>query len=241
MAKRFIETGLFDDEWFMDLSKDGKILWIYILTKCNHAGIIQLNPKLCLLQTGIKDYVTVIKELGNRCITVKEHLYFIPKFIVFQYPGFPQSKVRQQQSAVYELEKYGLFNNGQITIPKELLNSSTTVIDSYDNDTGNGIVIKAQIQKNHLFKDDEFSDFEKFRNEFKDGEFKDADLKYYFDSFMDWSNSKGEKKIDWIATIRNGMRKDLKENKLRKSMSIQNTTTGNLLTCRNLDKIEHVR
>ncbi len=131
MSKRFIDTGIFDDDWFMDLSKDAKLLWIYFITKCDHAGLIKINPKLCTLQTDIKDIDKFIKELGKRLVTVSDRLYFIPKFIEFQYPGFPNSKVRQQQSAVEILKKHNLFNEGILTVTELLPNS-------YDN--GNGSV-----------------------------------------------------------------------------------------------------
>jgi len=131
MSKRFIDTGIFDDEWFMELSKDCKLFWIYCITKCNHAGIIKINEKLCKLQTDIKDLHETIKQLGNRLITLNEHLYFIPKFIEFQYPEFPNSKVRQQQSAVEILLKYNLLDKEKLTVIKELNNS-------YVNDNGNG-------------------------------------------------------------------------------------------------------
>ena len=133
MSKRFIDSGIFDDDWFMDLSKDAKLLWVYFITKCDHAGIIKLNEKLCRVQTDIKDLSDVIKQLGNRLVTVSEHLYFIPKFIEFQYPGFPNSKVRQQQSAVDILVKHGLFDREKLTLTKQLDNSyehdTVTVID----------------------------------------------------------------------------------------------------------------
>ena len=132
MSKRFIDTGIFDDDWFMDLSKDSKLLWIYLITKCDHAGIIKLNEKLCRVQTDIKDLDSIIKQLGNRLVTVSEHLYFIPKFIEFQYPGFPNSKVRQQQSAVDILVKYGLFDKENLTVTKQLDNSYE---HEHDNDT----------------------------------------------------------------------------------------------------------
>lgn len=134
MSKRFIDTGIFDDDWFMDLSKDAKLLWVYFITKCDHAGILKLNEKLCRVQTDIKDLTGTIKQLGNRLVTVSEHLYFIPKFIEFQYPGFPNSKVRQQISAVEILTKYNLFKDGKLTLSKEL-------VKSYENDTVNDIVI----------------------------------------------------------------------------------------------------
>jgi len=122
MSKRFIDTGLFDDSWFMDLTKEGKLLWIYMITKCNHAGIIELNAKLTELQTGISSLQTVIEELANRLITVRQGLYFIPKFIDFQYPNFPKSSVKQQQSAISILEKYHLFSNGKLTVSEHLAN-----------------------------------------------------------------------------------------------------------------------
>jgi hypothetical protein len=139
MSKRFIDTGVFDDDWFMDLPKDAKLLWIYFITKCDHAGILKLNEKLCKVQTDIKDLNAVIKQLGNRLVTVSEHLYFIPKFIEFQYPGFPNSKVRQQQSAVEILIKYGLFDNNKLTVTEQL---GKSYVNEHDNVNGNdnGIV-----------------------------------------------------------------------------------------------------
>lgn len=135
MSKRFIDTGLFDDDWFMELSKDAKILWLYFITKCDHAGMIKLNPKLCKVQTDIKELETVIKQLSNRLVTVSEHLYFIPKFIDFQYPGFPNSKVRSQISAIAILKKHGLIDEENLTLIKGLDNSYEHEHDT-DNDNG---------------------------------------------------------------------------------------------------------
>ena len=129
MSKRFVDTEMFSDDWFMDLSKDGKIMWFYLITMCDHAGILKLNEKLCKFHTGISDPLSVIEQLGNRIVSVKDHLFFIPKFIEFQYPNFPNSKVRQQESAVAILKKHGLFINGIITLPEDLL-------ESYDSDSG---------------------------------------------------------------------------------------------------------
>jgi len=123
MSKRFIDTQLFDDPWFMDLSKDAKLLWIYMITKCNHAGIIEINEKLCKFQTGIKDLITLYKELGNRLVTVSQQLFFIPNFLKFQYPNFPKSNVLQQKSAIEILNKYKLFDNSSQTLTQGLVNS----------------------------------------------------------------------------------------------------------------------
>jgi len=130
MSKRFIDTGIFDDDWFMDLSKDAKILWLYFITKCDHAGMLRLNVKLCKVQTDVKDLAQTIKELGNRLVTVREQLFFIPKFIEFQYPGFPHSKARAQQSAIEMLKKYNLLDEENLTVKIQLGNC-------YGNDNNN--------------------------------------------------------------------------------------------------------
>ncbi|WP_052695363.1 hypothetical protein [Hymenobacter sp. AT01-02] len=47
-----------------------------------------------------------------------------------------------------------------------------------------------------------------------DARFAGADLEYYHASLLDWSDSKGEKKKDWVATIRGSMRRDQREGRL---------------------------
>jgi hypothetical protein len=86
---------------------------------------------------------------------VKDHVIFIPKFIKYQYPDFPKSKVRQQGSAIKILIEYNLFDiknstlredlfNSCLTVSKDLVNSCLTVSKdlskSYDNDNENEYV-----------------------------------------------------------------------------------------------------
>ena len=128
MAKRFIDTNLFDDPWFMDLSPSAKLLWIYSITKCNHAGIFELNHKLCTFQTGIgKSLLTVRQELGNRWITLDCGKIFMPSFINFQYPKGLHGNVLVQASVIKELLKYGLWDGKNMTLGQDLANSSLTV------------------------------------------------------------------------------------------------------------------
>lgn len=127
MAKRFIDTGLFDDQWFMNLSKDAKLLWIYLITKCDHAGIIETNERLIEFQTGVKSFKTTAQELGERLFYIRDNYYFIPKYIAFQYPNFPNSRVRQQESAIKILVKFGLFDESKEVFIKDIANPLVTV------------------------------------------------------------------------------------------------------------------
>lgn len=228
MAKRFIDTGLFDDEWFIDLTKEQKIVWVYCITKCDHAGLLHLNLKLAPVQTGIKDILTVIKELGNRIVTVREQLFFIPKFIEFQYPGFPKSKVKQQASAIELLIKYNLFDDENLTIRKELTNSYG---NDNGNDTDNVIGGVGEKPKQDQEKKTWRNDFETYKNEcltayqniIVDSKFISEQERYnpgvdvsltleksvmtYWSLEAGWKNKKGSRSmnIDWVATFRNAI------------------------------------
>lgn len=148
MAKRFISTDLFDDEWFCDLSKDAKLFFIYFITKCDHAGVLRLNRKLFEFQTGIKTFDTIIKDFGNSLMTVKDNVFFMPKYLKFQYPDFPKSNVKQQDGAIRILKELNLWDenlNSYITVNKELGNS-------YDNVNDNVIVIDHSKSKFDFFE-----------------------------------------------------------------------------------------
>ncbi len=54
-----------------------------------------------------------------------------------------------------------------------------------------------------------------------------ADAKYYFNAALDWSDSTGEMRKDWIATMRTFARRDLKDGKLK--LSIHKPQTGSNL------------
>lgn len=222
MAKRFIETGMFDDPWFMNLTKDGKMFWVYLITKCDHAGIMQLNEKLCKFQTGIDSIERVIKELGNRLYSIGNCVYFIPKFILFQYPNFPMSTVKQQQGAVERLCKYGLYNqetNSWSTVIEELLNSYG---NDNDNDKGG---MGGEIPKVLTWKNDYETYLKNCRDSFRSIESDSKFIEKFKSLFPEfhpirtirvcyeyWATNTGWKKkkssktvnIDWKATIIKG-------------------------------------
>jgi len=203
MAKRFIDTALFDDEWFMELSKEGKLFWIYAMTKCDHAGILQLNEKLCKFQTGIEDIETVKQELGNRIVTLRQPYLFIPKFLFYQYPNFPHSNAKAQKSAIDILTKFELFDKGSLTLKQGLGNHYGNGNDS-DNGNGEG----NGNGKSVLMRNSKVSDLQSFKKEFEGTDYERYDLSHYHAKVLNWSDSQGAKKKDWIATARNFMLKD---------------------------------
>ena len=123
MSKRFIDTEIFSDSWFMDLSVSGKLLWFYCLTNCNHAGIIEWNKKLIRFQTDIEDLETVTEELGKSLVTVNDHLKFLPKFFEYQYPKYPGKRFAAADGAVLLLLKYDLLPLINLTLTQDFIKS----------------------------------------------------------------------------------------------------------------------
>jgi len=134
MAKRFIDTELFDDSWFMDLAPDYKLFYIYLITNCDHAGIIDLNIRLAEFKTGIKElsksFQTVMELFGKkRIIHLTDNYYFLPKFIKYQYPNGLSISVKAQKSVRERLDSFNLYNNSFQTVNEQLGNSLITVQD----------------------------------------------------------------------------------------------------------------
>ncbi len=84
MAKRFTDSRKWDDGWFIELDPAYKLMWIYILDKCDHAGIYKTNPKLEICCLGFHLDLSA-DVFTDRIIALGDDKYFIPKFIDFQY------------------------------------------------------------------------------------------------------------------------------------------------------------
>ena len=136
MAKRFTDSEKWEDNWFSELSNDEKIVWLYLLDKCNHAGIVRTNLRTLNFNcnTSYNDYITINELLGNRLIIINESFAFIPKFLKFQYIKGIGSNKPVIVSIRKELEKFGLmgvvsdlFGENFVTIKEPLSNSCQTI------------------------------------------------------------------------------------------------------------------
>ena len=85
MAKRLTDTEKWNDDWYLSLSNDYRIIWQWLLDNCNHAGICKRNIKLLnvMCNTDISEG-ELIEKMEDRVIS-KDNDWFIPKFLKFQY------------------------------------------------------------------------------------------------------------------------------------------------------------
>ena len=74
-------------------------------------------------------------------------------------------------------------------------------------------VIKKKKRVSKIFRETEFFDLPTFSAAFDGTKYESANMEYYHESILNWSDSKGEKKLDWIAAAKGWMIRDIKENK----------------------------
>ena len=120
MAKRFIDTKIWDKSWYRKLDPKDKLIWIYILTKCDHAGIFDADWEAMAFfikgigsRNGFQDLPETIKE---KMTLVKDDQYFIPSFIEYQY-GTLRENSKPHLSVLKRLRDKGLLEG----LPKGLV------------------------------------------------------------------------------------------------------------------------
>jgi len=85
--------------------------------------------------------------------------------------------------------------------------------------------IRVDNNKQTLFKNSIYFDKAKFKESFP--EWSTEKLKHYYDSALDWSDSKGKLMKDWKATIRGWARKDEQEGKIKFDVKKPTITINN--------------
>jgi hypothetical protein len=122
MAKRFIDTKIWDKAWFRKLSTKNKLVWIYLLGKCDHAGIWDADWELAEFIIGeTVTYEELPEIIKDKMQYIEgEDQYFIPSFIDFQY-GELKEHSKPHMSVIKRLAEKKLYKGFErVTItPKE--------------------------------------------------------------------------------------------------------------------------
>ena len=105
MAKRFMDNSIFEKQWFRELPVRLKIVWFYLINKCDHAGILNdLDVGLLSYQIGDNYTIDEILEAFNDNIEqIGESKFYLSKFCKFQY-GELNPNVKVHQSVIKILE-----------------------------------------------------------------------------------------------------------------------------------------
>lgn len=108
--KRFTETSKWSKPWFLGLSQNHKLLWLYLCDNCDAAGVIDLDYGLVSFQVGFPVSLDDMIAFGERVARLDLfQKFWLVSFIEFQY-GTLSRDCRPQQHVFKSLEKHGLLN-----------------------------------------------------------------------------------------------------------------------------------
>jgi hypothetical protein len=105
--KRFTETTKWEDPWFRKLPPHLKLLWQWLLDRCDHAGVIDPDIELASFQVGYPFPDGVLSEIQGRIIELTSGKFYIPKFIEYQY-GKLSRECKAHNPVFASIEKHGI-------------------------------------------------------------------------------------------------------------------------------------
>lgn len=105
--KRFTETQKWEDPWFRRLKPEMKLLWQWILDRCDNAGVIDPDIELASFQIGYQYPMDTLSEFEGRVHNLPCGKWFIPKFIEFQY-GQLSKDCKAHNPIFNSLKKHGI-------------------------------------------------------------------------------------------------------------------------------------
>jgi hypothetical protein len=119
MAKRFIDTNIFRKDFVRDLEAPYKLLWLYIINECDHAGLwdVEMDVAQARLKLPELTIENALNQFKGKIIVLQNgRKWFIPDFIEFQY-GKLNPENRAHNSVIQILEKYELHKIKPLTSP----------------------------------------------------------------------------------------------------------------------------
>ena len=76
-TKRFTDANKWEDAWYLDLPLKYKMFWLFLLDRCDNAGIWEVNFKLAEFFIGEKFEPTeIMRIMGDRIRTLREGKYW---------------------------------------------------------------------------------------------------------------------------------------------------------------------
>ena len=109
---RFTDIHKWEKRWFRDLSPEAKLLLLYLYDACGDAGIIEIDPRRYMFETGL-DLNKEDNALDELLQTDKlQHhdarYYILPKFIKFQYPNGLKENYNPHKGVWKEIKRHNI-------------------------------------------------------------------------------------------------------------------------------------
>ena len=152
----------------------------------------------------------------NICLSYDEDIYC--KFVVKDNKYFNErlrNEAERRKAYSLSRKENRESTKNSLKVKKEQKNGKA-VSKSYDKHMETETVTENRTKdkdkragKKILFSETEYyNDFPKFKEKFLTDKYKQYDAEHYFEAVKNWSDGKGEKRIDWIAVARSFVKND---------------------------------
>ncbi len=101
-GKRWTDPRKWDNEWFQELESRHKFLWLYLLDRCDGAGVWRPNWRLAAFQIGEPVEEADMDALGRRVQRLENGKWWIVDYIDFQQGGKPLSAASNFHQPIIE-------------------------------------------------------------------------------------------------------------------------------------------
>ena len=135
MPKRFTDSGLWEEDWFLSLAPVEMLLWMYMKDKCDYTGLWKVNKTQFAQITkarniNLEGFLKKVNKGKERLIQISEDKWFLAGFIKFQYGGVMNENNRFHKSILKKLSDYGItINDGEVTFKREGVDTLSEGVD----------------------------------------------------------------------------------------------------------------
>lgn len=112
MAKRLTDSGKWNKPYLRSMKAPYKLLWLFILDECDHAGVWQVDIEVAQIKIGEKlNIESALESFKGKIVPFCDgEKWLIIDFIDFQY-GKLNSQNRVHESVINLLSKYNLLDD----------------------------------------------------------------------------------------------------------------------------------
>jgi len=125
MAKRFIDTSIWNKQWYRKLGAAEKVAWLYLLTSCDAVGVWDADLELAEFSIGSKVDWEALRTAANGNIEVLENgKWWVVDFCKYQHGDLISHRNSGPvRSYISLLSKHGLLER----VEEQFANSCQTV------------------------------------------------------------------------------------------------------------------
>ena len=216
--KRFTDIKKWEKEWFLSLSLQDKLVWLYLLDSCDECGLWNVNWRLCSILTGVELSSAPASMKRQLIQTNHDKVMYIQDFMDFQYGlQYMEKKSPMITKCVRKLISYGIIEQSDFDTAQALENQSDATVAATVQ-----VKEKVVVKVKEPIKDVKSlnSIDSKYINELQLTNMR-VDVKLEFSKFTDYIQANGKRYKDYRAAFRNWLKSEFtpKTDDVRKRMN----------------------